>query len=149
MESERSVRALGNLDLKKPCGCSLLELKNQVYQFVSGDRCTSGLSAISSWLKSIEENIELPDSESMHYVHEEDFEEVSGLHSEKLALGFALLNTDFKVKCIRIVKNYRICEDCHCTAKYISSAYGCEILLNDTKCLHHFKEGRCSCGDYW
>uniref|UniRef100_A0A803LKG9 Jacalin-type lectin domain-containing protein n=1 Tax=Chenopodium quinoa TaxID=63459 RepID=A0A803LKG9_CHEQI len=101
MASERSVntlehRALGNLDLKKPCGCSLLEWKNQVYQFVSGDRCTSGLSAISSWLKSIEEDIKLPDSESMHYVHEEDFEEVSGLHSEKLALGFALLNTEFK-----------------------------------------------------
>lgn len=155
MASRRSAntlkehRTLGNTDLKKPCGCSLLELKNQVYPFVSGGHATPGLNTLSTWLKSVAENVKLPDSKNMHCLHEEDLEEISGLHSEKLALAFALLNTHFKLKCIRIVKNFRICEECHSTAKYISSAYGCEILLNDTKCLHHFKEGRCSCGDYW
>lgn len=145
----KEYRPWKNIDVKKPCGCSLLELKNQLYLFLSADHSTPGFNSLSDWLKSIAGNVESPDSNKIQNLHEEDPEETCGLHSEKLALAFALLNTDFKVKCIRIEKNFRICEDCHRTAKYISSAYGCEILLSDTKCLHHFKEGRCSCGDYW
>lgn len=138
----------GHKYTRKDCGCSLLEFRNMVYVFVSGDR-SPGLNSVYDWLKSIAVNIKLSVSNTMLGIHEEEEEEICEVHSEKLALGFALVRTDYKVKCIRIVKNLRICEECHYTAKYISSSYGCDILLHDSKCLHHFKNGRCSCGDYW
>ncbi|CAI0436002.1 unnamed protein product [Linum tenue] len=42
-----------------------------------------------------------------------------------------------------------MCSDCHRMAKHISLKYGCEIYLSHPKCFHHFKDGHCSCGDYW
>lgn len=138
----------GHRDTKRDCGSSLLGFKNMVYSFVSGD-FSPGFNSLYTWLKNLAVNIERPVSSGMLGIHEEEEEEICGVHSEKLALAFALVSTEYKVKRIRIVKNVRICEDCHYTAKYISSSYGCEILLHDSKCLHHFKNGRCSCGDYW
>lgn len=138
-----------NKDTKKDCGCSLLELKNMVYSFVSGDRSTPGFDSLCIWLRSITGNTKMPNLNKIPSIHEEDEEEILGLHSEKLALAFALVTTHSKVKCIRIVKNFRICDECHHLAEYISSSYGYEILLSDTKCLHHIENGHCSCGDYW
>ncbi|KAH9608474.1 hypothetical protein KSS87_010507 [Heliosperma pusillum] len=132
-----------------PRGCSLLELQNVVYEFVSGHNAIPDLSSIYKWLKSIEDNVKLPISKNMACIDEEAEEDICGVHSEKLSLAFALISSQCKIKCIRIMKNFRICESCHHTAKYISSTYGCEILISDTKCLHHFRNGHCSCGDYW
>ncbi|KAK9758305.1 hypothetical protein RND81_01G221800 [Saponaria officinalis] len=144
---ERSVP--GNIGSKQPTGCSLLESQNVVYVFVSGDSSIPGFESVYKWLKGIAGNVKLSGSKNMAFIDEEDEQEFSGVHSEKLALAFALLSSQCKVKCIRIMKNFRICESCHRTAKYISSTYGCEILISDTKRLHHFRNGHCSCGDYW
>ena len=80
---------------------------------------------------------------------EEEKEEIGGIHSEKIALAFALVGSNHSPQIIRIVKNIRTCADCHETAKYVSMTYEREIYLSDSKCLHHFKKGHCSCGDYW
>ncbi|CAI0380240.1 unnamed protein product [Linum tenue] len=80
---------------------------------------------------------------------EEEKEDALGSHSEKLALAFALIQTSPKTAPIRIVKNLRICGDCHSLMKYASIMSQREIIVRDIKRFHHFKDGTCSCGDYW
>ncbi|CAI0378504.1 unnamed protein product [Linum tenue] len=69
-------------------------------------------------------------------------------HSEKLAVSFGLLNTPAGTT-IRIIKNLRVCEDCHSALKLIAAISGREIVVRDRNRFHCFKDGCCSCGDYW
>ncbi|KAL1212355.1 Pentatricopeptide repeat-containing protein [Cardamine amara subsp. amara] len=85
---------------------------------------------------------------SIHDIEEEEKENVTGIHSEKLALALGLLRT-VPGTTIRIVKNLRICGDCHSLMKYVSKMSQRDILLRDARQFHHFKNGSCSCGDYW
>ncbi|KAI5664664.1 hypothetical protein M9H77_23987 [Catharanthus roseus] len=50
---------------------------------------------------------------------------------------------------LRIIKNLRICGDCHNAIKIMSKIVGRELIVRDNKRFHHFRDGRCSCGDYW
>ncbi|CAI0551835.1 unnamed protein product [Linum tenue] len=79
---------------------------------------------------------------------EEDKETTLFRHSEKIAIAFGLLTIDAPTP-IRIMKNLRICNDCHMAAKLISRAYDREIVVRDRHRFHHFKQGSCSCLDYW
>jgi hypothetical protein len=84
----------------------------------------------------------------LHELSEEEKIEVLRGHSEKLAISFGLLKTT-KGATLRICKNLRICVDCHNAAKLISSAVEREIVVRDNKRFHHFKDGFCSCRDFW
>ncbi|KAK3032406.1 hypothetical protein RJ639_036423 [Escallonia herrerae] len=55
-------------------------------------------------------------------IDEEDKEDALNRHSEKLAIAFALLKTPPGTP-IRIVKNLRVCGDCHAATKLISKVY--------------------------
>ncbi|KAJ6361366.1 hypothetical protein OIU78_001913 [Salix suchowensis] len=81
-------------------------------------------------------------------IDDEDKEDTLNRHSEKLAIAFALLNTP-PGTLIRIVKNLRICDDCHSATKFISKIYNREIVVRDRNRFHHFKNGLCSCRDFW
>lgn len=70
------------------------------------------------------------------------------LHSERLALAFALIRTP-PGSPIRIIKNLRICLDCHTAIKSISKFVHREIVIRDINRFHHFQDGFCSCHDYW
>jgi pentatricopeptide repeat protein len=70
------------------------------------------------------------------------------LHSEKLALAFGLLETP-KASVIKLIKNLRVCGDCHNATKLISKIENREIIMRDTNRFHHFKNGLCSCNDYF
>ncbi|KAG0475577.1 hypothetical protein HPP92_015263 [Vanilla planifolia] len=50
---------------------------------------------------------------------------------------------------IRIMKNIRICGDCHSAMKLVSKVMEREIIVRDSHRFHHFSSGFCSCGDYW
>ncbi|CAN6469632.1 unnamed protein product [Victoria cruziana] len=69
-------------------------------------------------------------------------------HSEMLAIAFGLLRTP-EGATLRIVKNLRVCRDCHTKTKLISRVYNREIIVRDRIRFHHFKNGLCSCNDYW
>ncbi|CAH9130194.1 unnamed protein product [Cuscuta epithymum] len=69
-------------------------------------------------------------------------------HSEKLALGYSLL-TSSSVSEIKIMKNLRICEDCHSFMSRVSGLSGRVIVVRDNKRFHHFRNGFCSCGNFW
>ena len=69
-------------------------------------------------------------------------------HSEKMATAFVLLNTSSS-DALRLVQSHRICGDCHNTIKLIAMVTRREIIVGDASRFHRFKDGNCSCGDYW
>lgn len=81
-------------------------------------------------------------------VDEEQKEKILLNHSEKLALAFGLIATS-EGSPIRVIKNLRICVDCHNFAKIFSKIYGREVSLRDKTRFHRIVGGICSCGDYW
>ncbi|EYU24377.1 hypothetical protein MIMGU_mgv1a020160mg [Erythranthe guttata] len=84
----------------------------------------------------------------LHDIEEEEKEGSVMVHSEKLAVAFGMGRLT-KGKIVRVVKNLRVCKDCHNVMKLISEVYGLEILLRDRSRFHSFKNGSCSCKDYW
>ncbi|XP_051116232.1 pentatricopeptide repeat-containing protein At2g41080 isoform X1 [Andrographis paniculata] len=139
--------------VKKVPGVSWFELKNQVHLFVMGDGSHPQSEKIDSYLKELTVELKLfgyvPEMGGV--LHDMDMEEKEHNlvhHTEKLAVGFALMNTPEGVP-IRIMKNLRVCEDCHAMMKCISEVKNREIVLRDSSRFHHFKSGICSCGDYW
>ncbi|GAA0150568.1 hypothetical protein LIER_09486 [Lithospermum erythrorhizon] len=146
-----------SLKLKKPSrrnapqqsvGCSWIEYNNNIHSFASSHQHEINGEAIYTWIRNITEKSETQSHVDHLTVEEEEKEESGCIHSEKIALALLLISPQ-KSQSIRIVKNMRMCQNCHRTAKYISKAYGCDIYLYDSKCFHHFKDGNCSCGDYW
>lgn len=133
-------------DAKECLDWSYVEDKNKVCCFVGG-HYQQNLKELDSLMKSI--GVSTKGFSNWHLVEEEGGEETSWFHSEKLAFAFALTKSLGTSQCIRIVKSVRMCDNCHRTAKSISNSYDCQIYLRDSKCLHHFKDGFCSCGDYW
>ncbi|KAK1259682.1 Pentatricopeptide repeat-containing protein [Acorus gramineus] len=90
-----------------------------------------------------------PDNASvLRDMEEEEKESALCLHSEKLAVAFGLLSTG-PGTLVRVMKNLRICGDCHSMMKLVSEAYGREIVVRDRNRFHRFKDGSCSCNDFW
>ncbi|KAG8489098.1 hypothetical protein CXB51_017086 [Gossypium anomalum] len=94
----------------------------------------------------------VPDtSQVLLYIEEEEEKEAElENHNERLAIAFGLINTEAGCP-IRIMKNLRICSDCHSVTKLLSKIYSREIIMRDNSRFHHFKDGLCSCkifGDY-
>ncbi|KAK2430326.1 pentatricopeptide repeat-containing protein [Trifolium repens] len=135
--------------VSKPVGQCWIERNNTVHTFIVGDHSNPYLDKLHSWLKRVAVNVKTHVFDNELCIEEEEKENTSSVHSEKLAFAFALIDSHNTPQILRIVKNLKMCRDCHDTAKYISLAYGCEIYLSDSSCLHHFKGGRCSCRDYW
>ncbi|KAH8495755.1 hypothetical protein H0E87_018809 [Populus deltoides] len=139
--------------ISKERGCSWIELNNQVYEFVMADKKHKQADKIYEKLDEVVKELKLvgytPNTSSVLVdVEEEGKKEVVLWHSEKLALCYGLM-CEGKGSCIRIVKNLRVCEDCHTFIKLVSKVYGMEIIVRDRTRFHHYKAGVCSCNDYW
>ncbi|KAJ9538622.1 hypothetical protein OSB04_031355, partial [Centaurea solstitialis] len=83
----------------------------------------------------------------LHDIDEEAKERALMYHSERLAIAYGLISTPARTT-LRIIKNLRICGDCHNAIKIMSKIVGRELIVRDNKRFHHFKDGKCSCGDY-
>ncbi|TQD73969.1 hypothetical protein C1H46_040508 [Malus baccata] len=139
--------------IKKTPGCSSIEVNGNVHEFVAGDRSHPQSEKIYSKLDKTIEDLKVvgysPDtSEVFLDVGEEDKESAVCRHSEKLAMAFGLLSLGDGAT-IRIMKNLRICVDCHSMAKLVSRVYDREVIVRDGTRFHHFRHGSCSCKDYW
>lgn len=138
--------------IKAP-GCSWIEVKRKVHSFIVGDTSHPLMDEIRAKMESLYSDIKgigyVPDTNYVLQKVEEDEKEFSLCgHSEKLALAFGLISTA-KGSPLRIIKNLRICGDCHSATKYISKLEDREIIMRDNYRFHHFVNGGCSCGDYW
>lgn len=69
-------------------------------------------------------------------------------HSVKLAAAYGLL-VGRPGEVVRVVKNVRMCGDCHEFLKLVSSVTGRKISVRDASGFHRFERGECSCGDSW
>jgi len=139
--------------VRKNPGRSLVELRNSVYEFVMGDRSHPESEQIFQMLADIADRLRregyIPrTSNVLADIEEEEKETALNYHSERLAIAFALLKS-LSGTPIRIVKNLRVCGDCHTAIKLISKIYDREIIVRDRSRFHHFKGGSCSCKDYW
>jgi len=138
---------------RKEPGLSWIEVKNQVHSFVSGDRQHAQTEKIYAQIEELNEKMKeigyVPDTSfALHDIDKELKEELLCHHSEKLAIAFGLISTPPGIL-IRIIKNLRMCGDCHTATKFISKIVGREIVVRDANRFHHFKDGFCCCRDYW
>ncbi|XP_010241372.1 PREDICTED: pentatricopeptide repeat-containing protein At3g62890-like [Nelumbo nucifera] len=137
---------------KKP-GCSSIEVDSVVYEFFAGDRahprCKEIYDMLDGMVARLKSEGYVPrTSSALHDVDVNEKEQALVHHSEKLAVAFGLLSTDPGTP-IRIVKNLRICDDCHAFMKMVSKYYNRLMIIRDCNRFHHFADGSCSCSDYW
>ncbi|KAH1217298.1 Pentatricopeptide repeat-containing protein [Glycine max] len=151
VESVRNVMI--QRGLKKQVGYSTIDVDNRSYLFSMGDKSHPETNEIYCFLDELIWRCKdagyapVPES-AMHELEGEEREYALRYHSEKLAVAFGLMKTGDGVT-LRIVKNLRICEDCHSAIKFISAVMNREIIVRDKLRFHHFREGSCSCSDYW
>ncbi|XP_058112711.1 putative pentatricopeptide repeat-containing protein At5g40405 [Magnolia sinica] len=134
-------------------GCSSIEVDGSVHEFVVGDRQHPQAREIYNKVEEMDMRLRMAghfvDTRNVLYdLDEEDKELQLSYHSERLAIAFGLIFADVGMP-IRIVKNLRVCGDCHSATKMLSKIYERDIVVRDSKRFHHFKGGSCSCMDYW
>ncbi|KAH7428944.1 hypothetical protein KP509_09G024000 [Ceratopteris richardii] len=153
-EEELRIRKLMiERGVKKQVGCSSVEVGNVLHRFIVRDRSHPRTEEIYAELERLHLEMKaegyIPETNLvLHDVEEELKEQLLSHHSEKLAIAFGLISTSQEAP-LHIVKNLRICSDCHTAAKYISKIREREIIMRDYNRFHRFKNGLCSCGDYW
>lgn len=146
-------RTMRDKGVRKEPGCSWIKYKNRVHIFSAHDQSNPFSNEIYAELeklnhKMIQEGY-VPDMSSvLHDVEDSLKVKMLNYHSERLAIAFGLLFIPVGLP-IRVVKNLRVCGDCHNATKYISKITRREILVRDAVRFHLFKGGNCSCGDFW
>jgi len=135
--------------LRKDPGCSYVEYKGKMHLFYSGDTSHPQSKEIYRMLNELENLVK--DIHGKDHKCQGKSEEPSidaGVHSEKLAIAFALLNTRPGTD-ITVMKNLRVCVDCHVFFKLVSKVVDRQFIVRDATRFHRFKNGVCSCKDYW
>ncbi|XP_074338580.1 LOW QUALITY PROTEIN: pentatricopeptide repeat-containing protein At4g14820-like [Apium graveolens] len=139
--------------ISKERGTSRIELNNEVHEFLTADKYHKQSDEIYTKLNEVVTDVKRIGytpitSNVLTNLDEEEKKEAVLWHSEKLALSYGLLSRETGT-CIHIIKNLRICEDCHTFMKLVSDVYKTEIVVRDRTRFHHYKNGVCSCNDYW
>lgn len=143
------------MGFKKDPAVSWIHVDKEIHTFMAGDQSHPNGELIYKELGELIEKTKL-----LGYVPETRFvlQEMDELeterslfcHSEKLAVAFGVLSSrDTAYNSITIFKNLRVCGDCHNWLKLVSKVIGKEIIARDAKRFHHYRDGLCSCGDYW
>lgn len=151
---ERIKSLMKQRGIKKTIGHSLVETKSKPYRFINQDRSHMDMNMIYNVLDILSSKIgdtkyargtitkfKPIDLERKRSNSPEN-------HSVRLAICFGLISTRIGSPVI-VRKNTRMCKDCHSAAKKISEITSREIIVGDSKVFHHFRDGNCTCGDYW
>lgn len=150
LEIRQSMKDRG---VSKEPGISRIEIKNKFHYFLIGDKTHHEIGEIRSTLNNLyrrfRETGYVPDTNFvLHDVEEEQKQDELLYHSEKLAVAYGILRTPNETP-IQIMKNLRTCGDCHSFIKFVSVVTQRKIVIRDGSRFHHFRDGLCSCGDYW
>ncbi|KAJ4873163.1 Pentatricopeptide repeat-containing protein [Raphanus sativus] len=147
-------KSLKDKERKKNPGYSWIEVSKKVHVFSAGDVSAPQFEAIHESLEMLyslmakEGYVPDPRGVSQNLEEEEEKRRLVCGHSERLAIAFGLLNTEPGTP-LQVMKNLRVCGDCHEVTKLISKIVGREILVRDANRFHLFKDGTCSCNDRW
>ncbi|XP_002978226.2 pentatricopeptide repeat-containing protein At4g02750 [Selaginella moellendorffii] len=154
-ESAKIRKLMAEKGLTKQPGASTIRIDGRVYRFVAGDLSQHPdreevLAAVDRICRLLgKHGGHSPEiAEVMHDVAEGDKVRILSHHSERLAMALGVARTSPGAP-LTIVKNLRVCSDCHSTIKLASKALGRRISVRDASRFHHFSDGKCSCQDYW
>lgn len=125
-------RKLHEIGTRKAPARSMIEQNGSIYEFTSADFSNPRSREIYSMLSEVEERLG----------------EETNRHSERLAVAFGLIMSERSTP-VRVMNNLRICTDCHSFMKFVSRTYSREIIVRDNYRFHRFKDGDCSCSDFW
>ena len=154
LEGVVNVRKLmSKRGIRKTKACTWIEVDRKVHSFESGDGSHILNKEIYNYLKNLVKKMKnsgyVPNTSMvMQNVDDHTKEEMVLSHSEKLAITLGLIITPPRTR-IMIVKNLRVCADCHLFTALVSKIEGREIVARDSSRFHHFNNGSCSCGDHW
>ncbi|KAL8474387.1 hypothetical protein ACS0TY_031017 [Phlomoides rotata] len=145
--------AMKSRGLVKDIGFSMIEINGKLEGFRVGDESHPRWSEIYEKVEWLETRLMecgfAGDAESgVHDLDGEEREMSLCNHSERVAIAYGLISTCAGTT-LRIIKNLRACVNCHLATKMISKLVDREIVVRDANRFHHFKDGICSCGDYW
>ncbi|XP_022740080.1 pentatricopeptide repeat-containing protein At5g15340, mitochondrial [Durio zibethinus] len=155
-------KVLTTKGIRKVPGMSSIHVDGHVHQFSAGDKSHPRTQEIYLMLDDMVRRLRsagyIPNPASQVFsgsdgieddaMDLEEKEQALFSHSEKLAVCFGLLSTKPGTP-LYIFKNLRICQDCHAALKIVSKIYYREIVVRDRNRFHCFKQGSCSCCDFW
>uniref|UniRef100_A0A0D9V770 DYW domain-containing protein n=1 Tax=Leersia perrieri TaxID=77586 RepID=A0A0D9V770_9ORYZ len=141
--------------LKKEPGCSYVEHNGKVHLFMADDHSHPQAKRIYDLVVKLERTVkEKTGGGVVEGITEKSAKAKAaafplvGFHSEKLAVAFGLLNTEAGSEIV-VIKNLRVCGDCHSFLKTVSALSNRAFLVRDASRFHRFEDGACSCRDYW
>lgn len=152
-EAAKVRKMLRDQGVRKETGLSWVEEGNRVHTFAAGDRSHLRWKEIYRKLEELGGDMAragyVPDTSFvLREVGSDEKKEAIRYHSERLAIAFGLITfTDGRP--IRVMKNLRVCGDCHTAIKFMSKCTERVIIVRDNNRFHRFEDGKCSCGDYW
>ncbi|MQL84475.1 hypothetical protein Taro_016983 [Colocasia esculenta] len=151
-EAAKVLETLKKRGLRLLPACSWIEIKKQPYRFLFADKSHPESDEIYRRLDELMEHlVEMgysPNGKSLLPDVGAHEEQASIYHSEKLAVAFGLTSTPNGTS-LQVVQGHHICQDCHTVIKLITRVTGRYIVIRDASRFHHFRDGSCSCGDYW
>ncbi|XP_047942592.1 pentatricopeptide repeat-containing protein At3g57430, chloroplastic-like [Salvia hispanica] len=145
--------SLKSNNLKKNPGLSYMEINGEMFIFMARQRDHPHYLEIRDFLQGLILKIKAagyePDTDSVLLDVSDDVKrDILFHHSEKLAIAFGLMRTK-PGSVVRITKNLRICDDCHLASKFVSKVYARVLIIKDANRFHVFRDGICSCRDWW
>ncbi|OAY67341.1 Pentatricopeptide repeat-containing protein, mitochondrial [Ananas comosus] len=158
-EADGLREAMKKRGIRKNPGVSYIEIDGHVHNFTAGDKSHPRTREVYAMLDEVIQRLRhrgyVPDAAAQvspisdgNWDVREEREQALLVHSERLAICLGLINTRAGAT-LRVFKNLRICLDCHAAIKLISDIYEREIIVRDRNRFHCFKQGTCSCSDYW
>lgn len=133
---------------------SWIEIGMSVHSFMAGDNSHPQNSVIFAKLEEMLLKLKNRDNANgkslMFFECQGEKRKDSSLmnsHGEMSAVALGVICLPESVP-IRVMKNMRVCGDCHTTLKLLSRSERRKIIVRDDTRFHHFSGGSCSCGDY-
>uniref|UniRef100_A0A7N0TP41 DYW domain-containing protein n=1 Tax=Kalanchoe fedtschenkoi TaxID=63787 RepID=A0A7N0TP41_KALFE len=139
--------------IEKTPGYSWIEVNGVVHKFLVGDNYNPMSDHIYAKMEELMKDVRaagyVPTTESVLFdIENEEKQHFIAHHSEKLAVAFGLMSLP-SPRTIRVMKNLRVCGDCHEFLKLVSRITDRQIVVRDNNRFHYFADGSCSCKDYW
>ncbi|KAE8723824.1 Pentatricopeptide repeat-containing protein [Hibiscus syriacus] len=135
--ASKARRMLETLEVRKEPGYSYVYFDKESQTFYAGESSHPMKDRIFGLLNELDVEMRrrgyVPDTSwILHNTEHQEKERQLVWHSERLAVAYGLLNS-VPGTVIRIVKNLRVCGDCHAVLKLISDIARREIVVRDAK----------------